>query len=387
MPRNTRNTRKSNEKPAPEFVRVRDFIRRYSILPDEELDLAAVWAIGTHTFSPACQWPATYPYLYVTAPAGGGKTTFAQDAMGCVCRDHTSATGATGSTLFRMLGWFNEETGEVENLAPTLFLDEIDTTFSGSKDPDLQRAIDVGYKRGSTIPRASGKTYMSFPVYGPKLFAGIDNGHLPEPVLTRCIRIDLERKSQDELDAAGIEPFYIFDVEDEAAELQQELSDWAKSHSQVLREYRPKAPEGFTARQWEMGRSLVQLAHAMGIEQRIIESLITVLRRNPEKPDRKVTLYRSILSLFDETGEDRLTSLQILTRLTRDGVQVPGGSMKGLSAVLSEDGVTPDMVRLRPPRNGDPGHPAYDESKSPTQRGYFRHRFDGPFVRYLEDDE
>lgn len=374
-----------SRKPAPvaaEFTRTREFIARYCVVPSEELDLITVWAMGTWAFSPRCQWPATYPYLYINGPAGSGKTVLGQDALGSVCRQHTSATGATGSTLFRMLGFYDEETGDIENLAPTLALDEIDTTFSGQKDPDLQRAIDVGYKRGATIPRSAGKTFIAFPVFGPKLFMGIDNGHLPEPVLQRCLPVALTRQSQDDLNAAGVEPFYIFDVEDERAEIQEQLAQWAQDHSMVLRDYRPAAPAGLTARQWEISRSLVQLAHAIGNEEQIVRSLLTTLARNPQRPDHKVELYGAIRELLTSLGVDRVTSVQILAKLTEKSVQVPGQSGKGLAAVLSADGVAATLVHLPV---GHPGkvHPAKKDEK---QRGYWRHAFDGPFVRYLGED-
>jgi Protein of unknown function (DUF3631) len=368
---------------APIFTRVREFIARYCVLPTEELDVVTVWAIGTWAFSARCQWPATYPYLYINGPAGSGKTVLGQDALGCVCRQHTSATGATGSTLFRMLGFYNEETGDIENLAPTLALDEIDTTFSGQKDPDLQRAVDVGYKRGATIPRSAGKTFIAFPVYGPKLFMGIDNGHLPEPVLQRCIGISLTRQSQDDLAAAGIEPFYIFDVEEERAELQEQAANWAQAESMVLRDYRPQAPAGLSARQWEISRSLVQLAHALGNEGQIVKSLLTVLSRNPQRPDHKVELYGAIRELFTELDLDRVTTNQILAKLTERGVRVPGQSGKGLAGVLSADGVPNQLIHLP---DGHPGK-VHPEKRHEKQRGYWQHDFDGPFVRYLEDDE
>src|ERR1700739_3282245 len=100
-------TTTKKDTPSPEFVRVREFIARFSVVDPAELDLIAVWAIGTWCFSPACTWPATYPYLYVTGPAGSGKSVLCSDSLGSLCRRHASATGATGATLFRMLGEFN----------------------------------------------------------------------------------------------------------------------------------------------------------------------------------------------------------------------------------------------------------------------------------------
>lgn len=380
MPTNRKqSTRKATPKVAPEFTQTREFIRRYVILDDDALDIVTVWAMGTHTFSPACTNPATYPYLYIAAPKGSGKTVLGQDVLGDICRQHQATVGITGPGVFRMIGEIDEETGEVVNNAPTLSMDEIDATYSGAKDEQLRQMLNAGYKRGATVPRAAGKTTINFPVFCPKILMGIDNGHLPETVVDRSIRIDLQRATPDEMNT--IEAHYSFDVEDEAAELQQILSNWAKANSCILREYRPDPIEGFRPRQWEIARTLVQLAKAIGNEARIREALHSVMTRNPEKPSGKVALYRSILRLFDELDTDRLTSLQVITRLGDDGVAVPGNSMKGLSAILSDDGIAPDMVRLRP------DHPAFDPDKSPTQRGYYRHKFDGAFIRYLDDEE
>lgn len=374
--------RKAAPPVAPEFTNTREFISRYVIAPDEELDVLTMWAIGTHTFSPMCQWPATYPYLYVTGPAGCGKSTLCSDVLGTICRRHNLATGATGATLFRMLGEYNEETGEIDNYAPTLFMDEIDATFSGNKDESLRLSLNVGYKRsGSTIPRATGKTTIDFPVYGPKILAGIDNGHLPETVSTRAFRISLERHTADELEAAGVQEFYSWDADEVRDELQEQLSQWAKDNSTVLREYRPARPAGMNARHWEMGRSLVQLAHAMNIEARIVTSLLTVLDRRPSVPEWKIDLYRAISDLYDEAGSDRLTSAQILARLTERAIIIPGQSAKGLSLVLAEDGVASTLVHL------PGGHPGIPESGQNKQRGYFKHAFDGAFFRYLFTEE
>ena len=373
-----RKTTKTAQTIAPEFTRTREFIRRYVVLDDDALDIVTVWTMGTWTFSPACTNPATYPYLYVAAPKGSGKTVLGQDVIGSIARNPQNTVGITGPGVFRLIGSIDEETGEVMNMSPTLTLDEIDATYSGAKDEALRQMLNAGYKRGATVPRAAGTTTINYPVFCPKVLMGIDNGHLPDTVLDRSIRIDLHRASREEM--TTIEPFYSFDVEDEAAELSQSLSDWAKGISTVLREYRPAPIDGFAPRQWEIARTLVQLAYAIGNEDRIRQALASVMTRNPERPDAKVSLYRAILDLFASTDEDRVTTRMILDKLATDGVAVPGNSGKGLAAVLSEEGITPDYLRLRP------GHPGIVDGKM-IQRGYFRHKFDGAFARLLADEE
>lgn len=364
---------------APEFDRAQDFIKRYVILPQDELDIVTVWAMGTWAFSPMATQPATYPYLYVAAPKGSGKTVLGQDVLGSICRMPQATVGITGPGVFRIIGEVDDETGNVVNMAPTLMLDEIDATYSGGKDEPLRQMLNAGYKRGASVPRAFGKTTISFPVYCPKVMMGIDNGHLPDTVTDRSIRIDLHRATPEEM--ATIEAFYSFDVEDEAAELSQELSSWAIDHTLVLRDYRPEPIQGFAPRQWEIARSLVQLAAEIGIEDRIRAALQRVMTKNPERPTGKVALYRVIFDLFNLHDTDRLTSNQILTALDKEGIQVPGGSGKGLSSVLSEEGIVPDYIRFRA------DHPGVAELANPVQRGYFRHKFDGAFIRFIEDDD
>lgn len=366
---------------APEYTEARGFIARYSALDQHDLNVLAVWTLGTWCFSPSCQWPATFPYIYVTGAAGSGKTVLCQDALGSLCRKFQIATGTTGATLFRMLGTEDEETGEIENHAPTLFLDEIDATYNGNKDESHRLALNVGYKRGGSIPRSSGKTAIQFPVYGPKIMAGIDNGHLPETVAQRSIRIHVERMTADALETMGIQEFYVFETEDEAAEIQQRLSAWAKQHSTVLREYRPTRPSGLTARQWEITRSLIQLAHAIGNEAEIAESLAVIMARQAPPEDARVKLYQAISDLFVTLNVDKLTTNQILGTLRENGIQIPGNSGKGLGAITGKDGASPIGIRFP---EGTPGVTIKPGDKSGVAKGFYRFSFDQAFAKYLK---
>lgn len=369
--------------PAPQFTRLRDWISQYILLPTpEDLDLITMWTMGTWTFSPACgAAPFSYPYLYLTGAKGSGKTLLGNDILSNVCRNHKAASMLTGPTLFRMIGTYDEESGVIISHFPTLFIDEIDAVFSGAADEALRGTCNVGYKRGMTIPRAQGKGTIDFPVYCPKIFGGIDNGHLPDTITDRCIRIDIQRATPDQM--KNLQELYDYEVEDEAAELQQMLSDWAKSEAMVLRDYKPEKIEGLSPRQWEISRSLVQLSRAAGVEDRIRHALHSIQTRRPERPDGKVALYRSILTAFDNSGEDRLTTRQLLAQLLEDGVRVPGDSGKGLSVVLKADGINPRMLRLR---EGERPHEGIVDGQ-PVQRGYLRYLFDDAFNEFLSEDE
>jgi hypothetical protein len=379
MPRKT-----VTEKPATEFTMVRDYISRYVSIDDDQLDVVALWMIGTWTFSPSCTNPHVYPYLYVTGGKGSGKSTLALDIGGDVCRNHQSLAGMTGPSLFRMIGTYDEESGEVIANYPTMACDEIDATFSGNKDEDLRLVFNVGYKLGASIPRAAGKITLSYPVHCPKILIGIDNGHLPETVTDRCIRIEMKMASPEQV--KSLQERYTWDIEDESAEIKETLSQWAKANSSILRDYTPPRIDGLKPRQWEIGRALIQLARALNIEHRIGDALVRLFTTN-DRPDGKVALYKSILSLFESMPAkhaDRVTTNQILAQLEIDGVHVPGNSGKGLAVAFGDDVLRENLSGLVSLKEG---HPAQAHNTARVQRGYMLHQFDSAFARYLTDDE
>jgi len=378
-------TRKAAEKPCTAFTRVRDFIARFVALDDQQLDFSAIWAMGTWTFSPMAPcMPYTYPMIYAKGPSGSGKTVYGRDVMGAVCRQPQALALATGPALFRTLITIDD--GEVINHYPTLSVDEIDAAYNGAKDEDLRTVFNIGYKTGTFIPRSAGKVSINYPAFCPKILMGIDNGHLPQTVTNRCIGIDTHIATDEE--AGQLDDFFPWNVDEEAGEIQELLAQWARENAMVLREYEPDKGD-FVNRQWEISRSIIQLAHACGIENRIRGALKSLFNRATVVEPVKVRMYRTILRLFDSDGgpkQDRLTSKQIKAALDKAGIPVTGNSMTGMSYMFKEDGllaVKSPYVAIR-----DPQHPAFVSKERASHRGYLRHQFDEPFSRFLaEDDE
>jgi hypothetical protein len=331
--------------------------------------------------------PYTYPYIYANGPSGSGKTVYGRDVMGAVCRQPQALAMPTGVALFKTLVTLDD--GEIVNLYPTLSVDEIDATYNGAKDEDLRTVFNIGYKDRTFIPRSAGKVSINYPAFCPKILMGIDNGHLPQTVTNRSIRIETHIATDEE--AARLTDFFPWEVDERAAELQETLSAWARDNAMVLRDYNPDKGD-FVNRQWEISRSLIQLAHACGIENRIRKALWNLFNRATVIPPIKVRMYRTILHLFDTDGgikHDRLTSKQIKTALDKAGI--PTGSMTALSYQFKEDGLVHQglsgYVAIR-----DETHPGYvptspDGKERASHRGYLRHQFDEPFARFLATDE
>lgn len=378
-------TRKSvtpKETPCPEFIAVQDYARKYHGLPQDDpaaTDFLTIWTMGTHTFSPACgARPYTYPYPWVTGPYGSGKSALARKVFGSICRMAENITLVTGPALFRLMGDYDPETGSVTNNYPTLLIDEWDATLQAE---GLRGVMNEGYAEGATVPRAaSGKTgSIRFPVYGPKMMIGADNGKMPDSIETRTVRIDCVKHTQAELEAMKVEPMFRWITDPEQAELTGMLAEWAKDNAMILRDYNPQPIEGLSPRQWEMCRSIVQLAKAAGVESRIRKALVDLFNRQPERVDARVELYSAIFEVFEDNDTTKVTTKMLLEKLKESGIGVAGGSGKGLAEMLKGDGIAPTYIRI-----DKPDHPAYVEGKT-THRGYHRYMFDKAFVEFLPD--
>lgn len=354
-----------------EYTTTRNYIKRFAVMEEDALDIVTTWTMHTWLFSPACENPLTTPYLYITAEKGSGKTLLGQDVLGTITRSPMNTVGITGPSLIRLVGgadFTEEEEGTPVTVMPTLTIDEVDALYSGAKDEVLRMMLNAGYRRGGTVPRVVGREVINYSAFCPKILMGIDNGHLPDTVTDRSIRITLKRATAEQM--ATVEPFYHFDVEDEAAEICSDLAEWAKTHSLQIRQYRPEAIPGLTPRQWEIARTLVQVAKFVGNEKRIREAIAATFAETPTTQDPRVSLYAAIREAFG--SRDRITTNEILQALTDAGVSVPGQNGKGLGSVIGRDGIKGSAIRL---------------SADDVQRGYYRYSFDAAFAKYLGEED
>lgn len=343
-------------KPAAEFTATKEFIGRYVVIDEDELNIVSLWTMASHLFSEGCPQPHTMPYLYITAPKGAGKTLLGQDVMGMLGRNYVSTVGITGPGLFRLV-----DAGQ-----PTLGIDEIDALYHGAKDETLRMMLNAGYRRGGMVPRVINGEVQQFSPFCPKVFMGIDNGHLPDTVEDRSIRIQLKRATSEEM--ASVEPFYSYECEDEGGEINESLLKFAKANGLAIRDYKPEPIPGLRPRQWEIARTLCQVADAAGIEKMIRASITAIYKRNEAHSDSLETrILRAIKELFKDRAVDRLTTNEILAKLEQEEIQIPGNNGKGLGAKLAPYGAKPCTIRV-------PGG---------TAKGYNASTFQDAFSRYL----
>ena len=136
----------------------------------------ALWNLGTFCYP---EFDA-YPYLVITsATKRSGKTMLAEQLAFC-CSNPRQFAAMTASTLFR----------SISDEAPTIFFDEAEALSSESAST-MRAVLNVGYRKGQTIPRVSGRGIQEFPTYCPKVFVLI--GDVYDTLRDRSIIITMHR--------------------------------------------------------------------------------------------------------------------------------------------------------------------------------------------------
>lgn len=157
--------------------RIEAHLARYVsfVTPEVKLPLA-LWTLGTFCFP---EFDA-FPYLVITsATKRSGKTRLAELLSFCASNPRSFAA-MPATTMFRCI--------EKEN--PTIFYDEAEALSSESAST-MRAVLNVGYRKGQTIPRSSGDGIKEFQTYCPKVFILI--GDVFDTLRDRSIVVTMQR--------------------------------------------------------------------------------------------------------------------------------------------------------------------------------------------------
>lgn len=329
------------------ITRVRDFITSYVSLPDDSYaDALALYVLHTHAF-PAAR---TTPYIYITSQGPGSGKTRVMEVLYEVCRSAQLFSGMTGPTMFHM----------IEAIKPTLFLDEVDTIYSGAKNEELRGVLNGGYKHNGKVPRVDPKSELGFREYStfcPKVLAGIDNGQVPNTVLDRSITIRLIKAKPGE-----VQPFYSEDVEDIAEDLKDDIATWYAANTDTLtdRSKRPEPIDGLSDRQNDIVRPLLTIAATVpGWAKRARVSLTEVFRDTDTPLTPQAEALADIRAYMVAHDLDRISSAKV--------AELVGQNAKQVGAWLSAFGVTPSTLR-----GFDERPAARVDGQSDKVKGYLR---------------
>ena len=156
---------------------VRAYLEQYvTFVTDDQSTVVALWSIATHF------WPEVdaFPYLAITADTKRAGKTRLSELIGFIASNPFPVAGATAAALFRA----------VRDEQPTLIIDESESLASEAADT-MRAFLNVGYRRGQSIPRVGKKGVEQWPAYCPKVFIAI--GDVMDTLRDRCIIIRLHR--------------------------------------------------------------------------------------------------------------------------------------------------------------------------------------------------
>lgn len=338
------------------------FIRRYIAFPNPyHASVVALWALLTHVYT---IFDST-PRLAVVSPEKGSGKTRVLEVLEGIVRVPLRTENMSVAALFR----------SVENLAPTILLDEIDTVFGAAAvgNEDLRGLINAGHRKGASVFRCVGDSQevVSFAVFAPVALAGI--GRLPDTIADRSIFIRLRRRAPGE----KVEPFRFRKATPLAHALRDRCQAWAIRHAGALADTEPDMPAGVNDRPADVWEPLFAVADAAGgvWPKKARDAAADLLGSSKEDDDQSLgaRLLADIHGVFKEANHpERMSSKSLVEALKEheDGFwddQDPRLTQSRLASLLKGYGIKSKSIRFG--------------TKVP--RGYERSWFFDAWARYL----
>jgi hypothetical protein len=343
---------------------VREFITKYVVLTPHQADALALWATHTHATGAA----ETTPYVEVTsAEKRSGKSLLLETA------EHVVANGwLTGRTSAAALV---RKMGE----GVTALMDESDATFKGSQDYSeaIRGILNNGHRKGGKATLCVGQganiAVRDFPVFGPKMIAGI--GRLPDTISDRSITIVMKRRSPSE----KVERWRYRDVKAEGEPLRDKLAAWALEAVPALMDARPEIPEELDDRAadgWEALLAISDMAGGDWPEKARAAAIALSCGDHREDSSWGVRLLWNIRDIMKH--REKITIAELVAELIAIE-DAPWGDLKdgkplttqGLGWRLRPFGVKAKSIKF----SGE------------TKRGYEREMFMDVFARYLRETD
>lgn len=341
------------------FTRVETFLTDYCAFPNpNHAPVVALWCLGTWVYRSF----DAFPYLVITAATKqAGKSRLAE-LMSMVSHQAKNFAAMTPAVMFRAMDGVE---GGV-----SIFFDEAESLSSEAAGV-MRSVLNVGYRRGQTIPRMVNGEVKEFAVYCPKVFILI--GDVYDTLRDRSIVIELQRGFPKRI-------FRYTEAMDAARALAIELKAEADTLS-----IDPMDCTGFLGgREAEIWAPILTLAQLVCPDRydEIVRAAVDLgadkkapARRYVDSAEAETAIendqysaqaLRDMADVFRRTGQTRLFTEDVLQGM-RDIPTAPWRRFRGegltaqvLSNLVSRFGVKPKLVRA--PRRG--------KSVDVAKRGY-----------------
>ena len=230
---------------------VEAFVRRFVVLPGDASYLTATLYVA-HTW--AFDAAHATPYLVVESPEKQSGKTRLLEVLELICRNPVKVASITAAALFQTVGYGT----------PTLMIDEADAIFAGNSErsEDLRGVLNAGNAPGSVVIRGGRDgTPVSYPVFCPKVIAGIATGRLPDTIRDRAIVVAMDRKLKSE----RVERLRRRRIQVEVDGLRGRLQAWAGQNTTSLERFELAAEiEQISDRMEEAWEPLLAIAEIAG---------------------------------------------------------------------------------------------------------------------------
>jgi hypothetical protein len=163
--------------PVTPLQKMREFLSGYLHFADPNIVRPiALWVAGTYLY----EMFDTFPYMVISASVKRAGKTRLSELIGFASSMPFNVAGATAASLFRV----------IQDNKPTVIWDEAESLSSEASS--VTRAfLNVGYRKGQTIPRTTGKGVTMWPTYCPKVFVLI--GEVYDTLRDRSIVVEMQR--------------------------------------------------------------------------------------------------------------------------------------------------------------------------------------------------
>ena len=275
---------------------LKDAFRRFVVLADAALTVLALWVVHTYAFDVA--WIT--PRLAITSPEKRCGKTLVLTLLRYLVAKPLMTANASPAAIFRC----------VEDVRPTLLIDEADTFLRG-KD-ELRGILNSGHQRDGCVLRTVGDDHepRAFSTFSPSAIAMI--GQLPDTLADRAIAVRMARKKTTErverlrMDRLG--PF---------EELRRRAQRWANDTRQLLEHADPEVPDELNDRAADNWRSLLAIADAAAGPWPALARQAAIETSSSKGDDlsARVRLLEDLQAVFERRSVNRLFSRDIVTEL------------------------------------------------------------------------
>jgi hypothetical protein len=296
-------------------------ILQYITLPRDGLAmLIAAWIANTYTYK---RFRYTgYLSLQSATPACGKSRLLG--LIAALANGHPQVTLIPSpAVLFR-------------STKAVLVMDEADKLRNADKETMglVMAVLNAGYERGACVERVErgkeGFAVKPFPVYGPKVLAGLET--LTDALADRCFMIRMQRSP------ARLPRLNLRKIEDTAHRLRDGLAAWAEVNGDAVAEAYEGLPDELPAltrfedRFQDIAEPLITLASVADSERpagptvlpRLLEGLAaTSARREPSSREKELLAFLSLVrDRLNEDDEIFISTADLLESFRdRDGLE------------------------------------------------------------------